>query len=851
MIESSMNTRYNFRENEAKWQKAWDQDLIYQTKEKAPKYYVLEMFPYPSGRLHMGHVRNYIIGDVIARYKRASGYSVLHPMGWDAFGLPAENAAIQHKVHPKTWTLENVRLMKEEFQSLGISYDWSREILSCSPEYYVHEQKIFLDFLKQGIAYRKESFVNWDPVEGTVLANEQVIDGKGWRSGAPIERRKLSQWFLKITDFAQELLDDLSHLDHWPEQVKTMQANWIGRSSGARISFPLIEKEEILEVFTTRPDTIFGASFLAISPDHPFVEDLAKTVPALQTFIAECRASGTSQKDLDTAEKKGFNTGLTVSHPFLKDHPLPLYVANFVLMDYGTGVIFGCPAHDERDYEFAVKYKLSILPVVKGPHEEPLPYEGDGLLINSDFLNGLSVDAAKKEMIHRLVSKKLGTPEVSYKLRDWGVSRQRYWGTPIPIIHCSTCGIVPVPEDQLPVILPEDVIFDQPGNPLDSHPTWKYTECPNCGHMAERETDTFDTFIESSWYFARFCSPHASTPCDKEKAEFWLPVDQYIGGIEHAILHLLYSRFFTKALRACGYWTLSEPFKNLLTQGMVCHETYRDQAGSWLYPIEVEKRDGRLVKITDGSPIKVGRSEKMSKSKCNVVPAVKIVEEYGADTARLFMLSDSPPERDFEWTEAGIEGSWRYINKVWRLVTSHLSDLKKVKASDVPLVFTEKALEIRKLTHKTISHVTQDIERFHYNRYVARLREFFNAIEDFTPHEASELWALHEALHTLVLLLSPALPHLAETLWAELGHPPFIVNQPWPQADPAYLVEENITLAIQVNGKMRGTLVVSPHLNAEEAKMLILDLPFIKTQVQDKVIKKFIYIPGKIANVVL
>jgi leucyl-tRNA synthetase len=846
-----MGARYNFRENEAKWQKAWDQAQIYQAKEKAPKYYVLEMLPYPSGRLHMGHVRNYTFGDVIARYKRALGYSVLHPMGWDAFGLPAENAAIQHGVHPKIWTLENVRFMKEEIRSLGISYDWSREILTCSPDYYKHEQKIFLDFLKQGIAYRKESFVNWDPVEGTVLANEQVIDGKGWRSGAPIERRKLSQWFLKITNFAQELLDDLDHLGHWPEQVKTMQINWIGRSRGAIIHFPLIEKEGVLEVFTTRPDTIFGASFIGISPDHPFVEDLAKTTPSLQTFMAECRAIGTSQKDLEAAEKKGFNTGLAVRHPFLKNHTLPLYVANFVLMDYGTGVIFGCPAHDERDYEFALKYKLPVLPVIKGPQGEPLPYEGEGLLINSEFLNGLTVEEAQKEVIRRLVSKKLGAPEISYKLRDWGISRQRYWGTPIPIIHCPKCGIVPVPEDQLPVTLPEDVTFDQPGNPLDSHPTWKYVNCPICGHPSERETDTFDTFMDSSWYFSRYCSPHSAQPFDRKEAEFWLPVDQYIGGIEHAILHLLYARFFTKALRKCGYWNISEPFKNLLTQGMVCHETYRDQAGSWLYPNEVEKRDGQLIKITDGSPVKVGRSEKMSKSKCNVVPAAKIVEEYGADTIRLFMLSDSPPERDFEWTEAGIEGSWRYINKVWRLVSSHLSDLRTVRANEVPLVFSAKALELRKLTHKTISLATQDIERFHYNRYVARLREFTNALEEFIPIEASEFWALHEAVHTLVLLLSPALPHLAETLWAELGHPPFVVNQPWPQADPAFLKEEKLTLAIQVNGKMRGTLVVSPDLNEDEARALILDLPFIKAQVQDKDVKKFIYIPGKVANVVL
>jgi leucyl-tRNA synthetase len=741
--------------------------------------------------------------------------------------------------------------MKEELQALGISYDWEREIMTCSPDYYRHEQKIFLDFLKQGIAYRKESFVNWDPVEGTVLANEQVIDGKGWRSGAPVERRKLSQWFLKITDFAEELLDGLHQLENWPEQVKTMQANWIGRSVGATIHFPLIEKEETLEVFTTRPDTIFGASFLGISPDHPFVEKLAKENSALQTFIIECRAQGTSQKDLDTAEKKGFNTGLTAQHPFLKDQTLPVYVANFVLMDYGTGAIFGCPAHDGRDYEFAIKYKLPILPVVKGPEESPLPYESEGILFNSGFLNGLSVESAKETVIQKLEEAKVGAQRVSYKLRDWGISRQRYWGCPIPIIHCPHCGIVPVPENQLPVVLPEDVTFDQPGNPLDSHPTWKYIDCPKCGEAALRETDTFDTFVDSSWYFARYCSPHSFHPFDKEKAEFWLPVDQYIGGIEHAILHLLYARFFTKALRQCGYWTLSEPFKSLFTQGMVCHETYRDQAGAWLYPHEVERREGQIVKVSDGSPVKIGRSEKMSKSKHNVVPAAKIVEEYGADTVRLFMLSDSPPERDIEWTEASIEGSWRYINKLWRLVTSHLSDLRTVDPQQIPSSFTEKALSIRKLTHQTIQEVTQDIERFHFNRYIAHLREFSNELEEFKPFDASDIWVIREALNTLVLLLSPVVPHFAETLWAELGHDPFIFNQPWPKADPSLVQKEHCTLAIQVNGKMRGTLEIPTHLTADEVKILILDVPTVKAQIQQNPIKKFIYIPGKIVNVVV
>ncbi len=843
-----MSTRYNFRDSEIKWQDAWAKADLYKTREDLPKYYVLEMLPYPSGLLHMGHVRNYIIGDVIARYKHACGYSVLHPMGWDAFGLPAENAAIRHGTSPKTWTLENIRLMKETLLSLGISYDWDREISTCSPDYYRHEQKIFLDFLKEGIAYRKESFVNWDPLEGTVLANEQVIDGRGWRSGALVERRKLSQWFFKITDFGQELLDDLGQLDNWPDQVKVMQANWIGRSEGALVSFPLVEQQGVLEVFTTRPDTLFGASFVGLSPDHPFVEKLAQTNPALHTFVVECRAQGTTQREMDTAEKRGFNTGLTVCHPFQEGHTLPVYVANFVLMDYGTGAIFGCPAHDARDFDFATKYKLPILPVVERPEEDPLPYTGDGILFNSEFLNGLDVKTGIKTAIEQLEKIKKGTGETVYKLRDWGVSRQRYWGCPIPIIHCPVCGIVPVPEAQLPVTLPEDVSFDLPGNPLENHPTWKHVTCPTCEGSALRETDTLDTFVDSSWYFARYCSPHATRPFSKEKAEFWMPVDQYIGGIEHAILHLLYARFFTKALRKCGYWNISEPFKNLLTQGMVCHQTYRDQKGNWHYPHEVEKRDGVFVTIADDLPVLVGRSEKMSKSKCNVIPAAKIVENYGADTARLFMLSDSPPERDFEWTEAGIEGSWKYINKLWRLTTVRLSETSKEKE---PASFTEKALAIRKLTHKTIAHVTEDIEKFHFNRYIARLREFSNALEEFHPQEKTEQWVLREALTALVQLIAPLVPHLAETLWAELGHPPFIFDQPWPKADPALVEESLITIAVQVNGKTRTTLEMAPTLDQDQVRALVLDLVAVKEHVKENPIKKFIYVPKRIANVVV
>lgn len=845
-----MSTRYNFRACEEKWQKAWAEADLYKAREDRPKYYVLEMLPYPSGRLHMGHVRNYTIGDVISRYKHASGYSVLHPMGWDAFGLPAENAAIQHGVSPKVWTLDNIRLMKEECQSLGISYDWDREIMTCSPDYYRHEQKIFLDFLKEGIAYRKESFVNWDPIEGTVLANEQVIDGRGWRSGALVERRKLAQWFFKITDFGQELLEGLDKLPHWPEQVKVMQANWIGRSEGAIIQFPLIEEPGTIEVFTTCPHTLFGASFLGMSADHPFVEKLMKDNPALHTFVVECRAQGISQREVDTAEKRGFNTGLTVQHPLLKDHPLPLYVANFVLMEYGTGVVFGCPAHDTRDFDFATKYKLPIIPVIEKPEGALLPYTGEGPLFNSSFLNGLEGKEARTVVIQHLESLQKGKGKTVYKLRDWGVSRQRYWGCPIPMIHCPVCGVVPVPEAHLPVTLPEDVSFDQPGNPLDNHPTWKYVPCPTCGEGALRETDTLDTFVDSSWYFARYCSPQATSPFTKEKADYWMAVDQYIGGIEHAILHLLYARFFTKALRKCGYWDVTEPFTSLLTQGMVCHQTYRDQAGGWRYPHEVEKRDGKFFTISEGMPVKVGRSEKMSKSKCNVVPAAKIVDDYGADTARLFVVSDSPPERDFEWTEMGIEGSWKYINKLWRLVTSYVPDLHNLSVSSRPAL-SLKGSALRKATHKTIDNITQDIEKFHFNKYVAHLREFSNLLEEREGYDLNDRWAQHEAITTLVLLMGPLMPHLAETLWAELGNPPFIFDHPWPRVDPSLLEEETITIAVQINGKTRATLEIAPSLTEKEVHALVLDLASIQTYIQGKPLRKFIYISQRVANVVV
>ncbi|MBM3516781.1 MAG: leucine--tRNA ligase, partial [Alphaproteobacteria bacterium] len=651
-------SRYDASAVEAKWQRVWMERRAFAARADArPKYYVLEMFPYPSGRVHMGHVRNYTIGDVVARFKRAQGYNVLHPMGWDAFGLPAENAAMERKLHPATWTRENIAHMRGELQAMGLSYDWDRELATCEPDYYRHQQKLLLDFIKAGLAYRREAVVNWDPVEHTVLANEQVIDGRGWRSGAPVERRSLSQWFLRITAFADELLAELSSLERWPERVRRMQENWIGRSEGLIMRFGIAGRDEPLTVFTTRHDTIFGASFLAVSPDHPLAKDLARTNTALQDFIAECSGMGTTEEAIETAEKRGFDTGLVARHPFRADVELPIYVANFVLLDYGTGAIFGCPAHDQRDLDFARKYGLPVRPVVAPPGAGAgftvgaEAFIGEGTLVNSDFLDGLDVATAKRAVAERMTAAGQGEISVKYRLRDWGISRQRYWGCPIPVIHCAACGVVPVPEAALPVLLPEDVSFAEPGNPLARHPTWKHVRCPACGGAAERETDTCDTFVDSSWYFARFAALEPDAPLGRAAVDYWLPVDQYIGGIEHAILHLLYSRFFVRALRQCGYLDLVEPFAGLLTQGMVCHETYRDDTSGWLYPSEVtHDAAGRAVRRDTGRPVAVGRSEAMSKSKRNTVDPAGIIATYGADAARWFMLSDSPPERDLQWT---------------------------------------------------------------------------------------------------------------------------------------------------------------------------------------------------------
>ncbi|MCB1593245.1 MAG: leucine--tRNA ligase, partial [Alphaproteobacteria bacterium] len=675
----------------------------------------------------------------------AKGFNVIHPMGWDAFGLPAENAAIERNEHPKKWTHENIAAMRTQLQSMGLSIDWDREVATCDADYYRHEQAMFLKFLEKGIAYRKESIVNWDPVDNTVLANEQVIDGKGWRTGAPVERRKLNQWFLKITDYAEELLSCLDQLERWPEKVRIMQANWIGKSQGLQFKWDIIGREEKIEVFTTRPDTLFGASFLALAPDHPLSAKLAGEKTGFDAFQQECRAGGTSEAAIEQAEKIGFDTGFKATHPLL-GREVPVYIANFILMDYGTGAIFGVPAHDQRDYEFATKYKLEILPVVLpegGIDLSKESYNGPGMLANSQWLDGMNVEAAKAEVIKRCEEGKTGFGTTQFRLRDWGVSRQRYWGCPIPVVHCEACGVVPVPEDQLPVTLPEDVSFDKPGNPLEHHPTWKNVDCPNCKKAARRETDTFDTFFESSWYQFRYCDPkNENLPVAREKSKYWMPVEQYIGGVEHAVLHLLYARFFTKIMRDCGYVDCDEPFLGLFTQGMVTHETYQDSEGKWVFLADVVKKDGAAVHAQSGEPIKIGATIKMSKSKKNVVDPEDILETYGADAARLFILSDSPPERDLEWTESGIEGAWRFVNKVYSVIR----DIEVSGADGFSGEYSPKALELRRLTHKTVKGVGEDIEAFHMNKAVAKIREFYNGFTAFHAGGADEKAALAEAV---------------------------------------------------------------------------------------------------------
>ncbi len=857
----SAMSRYNFHETEAKWQDAWDKRQAFAAANEPdrPKYYVLEMFPYPSGRIHMGHLRCYTLGDVVARYKRARGFNVLHPMGWDAFGLPAENAAMEKGVHPADWTYENIAAMRAQLMAMGLSIDWSRELATCDPNYYQHEQAMFLDFMEQNLVYRQEGWVNWDPVDQTVLANEQVIDGKGWRSGAPIERRRLAQWFCRITEFSDDLLASLSRLERWPAKVRIMQENWIGHSEGAYIDFRFAgdEARDPLRVYTTRPDTIFGASFCAIAADHPLTEALAKNNPAIAAFVEECRQLGTSEEAIQTAEKRGIDTGLRVKHPFM-DETLPVYVANFVLMGYGTGAIFGCPAHDQRDLDFARAYDLPVRPVVVPNETDPETfsigdeaYIGDGTLAHSQFLDGNGVDDAKRLAIERLETINCGEGTVNYRLRDWLVSRQRYWGCPIPVIHCGDCGTVPVTRSDLPVVLPKDIDFSAPGNPLDRHPTWKYVDCPSCGKSAQRDTDTFDTFMDSSWYFARFCSPSADAPVEQSAGDYWLPVDQYIGGIEHAILHLLYSRFFMRAMRQCGYIEIDEPFDGLFTQGMVNHATFRDADANWVEPQNVVRSaDGSAVRADNGVPVEIGRVEKMSKSKKNTVDPTDVIKHYGADTARWFILSDSPPERDMEWTDSGVQGAFRYINRVARLIDDHLATLPE-PTTPPPNDLPETAAKLRQITHKTIAGVTEDYERFHFNKSVARLYELTNAISSTENGGAGDAWARREALEALVRLLGPMTPHLAEEMWQQLGNKTLLVDSPWPEADTALTVDDTVTVAIQVNGKLRGTIDVSAGAGQDIVEPAALAVANVATTIGDRPVRKLVFVPDKLVNFVV
>ncbi|MBN9041692.1 MAG: leucine--tRNA ligase [Rhizobiales bacterium 62-47] len=874
------NERYNARESEPRWQRIWNEQAIFKTSnsDPRPKYYVLEMFPYPSGRIHMGHVRNYTMGDVVARTMRAKGYNVLHPMGWDAFGLPAENAAMQNKTDPAKWTYANIATMKKQLQTMGLSLDWSREIATCDPSYYKHQQKMFLDFLKAGLAEREKRKVNWDPVDMTVLANEQVIDGRGWRSGAVVEQREMNQWVFKITKYSQELLEALDTLDRWPDKVRLMQRNWIGRSEGLLIRFALDSAttpngESELKIFTTRPDTLFGAKFMAIAPDHPLATAAAKNNPALAEFIAECKHRGTSQAEIDTAEKMGFDTGIKAVHPFDPSWKLPVYVANFILMEYGTGAIFGCPAHDQRDLDFVNKYGLGNTPVVCPEGQDAASfvvtdtaYDGDGRMINSRFLDGMTIEQAKDDVAKRLESElrgnaPVGERQVNFRLRDWGISRQRYWGCPIPVIHCPKCDVVPVPDQDLPVALPNDVSFDKPGNALDHHPTWKHIKCPQCGGEARRETDTMDTFVDSSWYFARFTDPWNETaPTTRAVVDRMLPVDQYIGGVEHAILHLLYSRFFTRAMKATGHIGMDEPFKGMFTQGMVVHETYRKADGTFASPAEIkleidgEKR--RATLLTTGEPVEIGSIEKMSKSKRNTVDPDDIIATYGADTARWFMLSDSPPDRDVIWSEERVQGASRFVQRLWRLA-SEAAVIAKAAPAERPASFGAEALAVRKAAHGALDKVSTGVEKLHFNVCLAHIREFANSFADAlaragsTTQPAPDLsWAIREAAVILVQLFAPMMPHLAEECWHALGQPGLVSEASWPKVETDLLVEDTMTLPVQVNGKKRGEVVVPRQAGNPEIEAAALALDAVIQALGGKPVRKVIVVPQRIVNVV-
>ena len=855
-------SRYDPRAAEPRRRAQWESENVFRADLKSgrPKYYVLEMFPYPSGNIHMGHARNYVMGDVVARYKRARGFEVLHPMGWDAFGMPAENAAMERGVHPGEWTWSNIATMRDQLKLLGLSLDWSREFATCDPAYYGKQQAWFLTLWQRGLAYQKEGVVNWDPVDNTVLANEQVIDGRGWRSGAVVEKRKLKQWFFRITDYADDLIDGLAGLDRWPDKVRLMQENWIGRSKGLTMTWawageaPLASPDG-LTIYTTRPDTLFGASFMGLAPDHPVSVALAADNPEIAAFVAECRKGGASTADIEQAEKIGWDTGLTVIHPFTGAE-VPVWIANFILSDYGTGAIFACPAHDQRDLDFARKYDLPVIPVVRpdgagddfGVADEA--YVGPGTLFNSDFLDGLEIEAAKAEAIRRIEVAGQGEGATVYRLRDWGISRQRYWGCPIPIIHCPVCGPVGVPTTQLPVKLPEDVTFDVPGNPLARHPTWKYVDCPQCGRAAERETDTLDTFVDSSWYFARFADPWAEAPIDKAAADHWLPVDQYIGGVEHAVLHLLYARFISRALTDAGLMAVKEPFAGLFTQGMVVHETYRSEAGQWVEPTDVElvHEEGhrQARRISTGEDLVIGDIEKMSKSKKNVVAPQEIVDLYGVDAGRLFVLSDSPPERDVQWTAGGVEGASRFVQRVWAEVDGFVATETASPGDDA------QALALRRATHKAIKAVTEGVEGFHFNAAIARLYEFLNTLRAVKVETASPalLAAKRDGLLALTLLIQPFVPHLAEECWERLGQVGLAVNAPWPVFDAALATDDQVVLPIQINGKRRGELSVARGLDPSAVEKIVLADAEVQSKLEGQAVRKIIVVPDRIINIV-
>ncbi len=832
------DTRFDPSKADGRWQRAWDKAGTFtaDSNSEKPKSYVLEMFPYPSGRIHMGHVRNYTMGDVLARYKKMRGFEVLHPMGWDAFGMPAENAAMEKKVHPGAWTRSNIEAMKAQLKRIGFALDWTREFATCDPEYYGHEQALFLDMYEAGLIDRRSSEVNWDPVDMTVLANEQVIDGKGWRSGAEVEKRKLDQWFLKITDFAEDLLDGLGDLKDWPDKVKLMQENWIGKSQGLEFGFSL-SNGGTLPVYTTRPDTIFGASFVAVAADHPVAQALAGE-PEVAAFIEECKKGGTTAAALETAEKLGYRTSITAKHPFTGE-PMPLLIANFVLMDYGTGAVMGVPGHDQRDFEFATKYELPITRVIARDFSEasaPMGDEaepGDGVCVNSDFLDGMSVEDGKAEIIKRAEDGGWGEGTTVWRLRDWGISRQRYWGTPIPFIHCDACGIVPVPKDQLPVTLPEDVDFETPGNPLERHATWKHCACPKCGGEARRETDTLDTFTNSSWYFLRFASQPGDAAFDPEEIAKWMPVEHYIGGIEHAILHLLYARFWTRALAHIGKFDVKEPFASLFTQGMVTHETYRLGERGWLSPSEVRIDGEKAFALEGGEEVERGRVIKMSKSKKNVVDPDNIIEQYGADAVRWFMLSDSPPERDLPWSEAGIEGCYRFVQRLWRLF-DQFDD--SAAGEDKPLA---------RRAHQAIVAVAEDIEALSFNKAVARIYELTAATEKAAPSESRNF-----AIRALLHMVSPMMPHLAEEAHAKMGADALLADAAWPEHDKAMLVEDEVTIAIQHKGKLRDTLTAPKGASKEDLEAMALASEKVQRSLDGAEVRKVIVVPDRLVNIV-